>query len=451
MESKGFSDHAVSRLTVGCTFLFLESYRLRGVAQLDLFTRDIFNKFGSIAAQSNQECRLADLSPLYHAVEIHGLEKFMNVLKDKRPSDKSGLTSTRIALLIAGSALPADEVTSDPSGKQPDKQKTGGLSLADQKIVRRLEQLGYTVECELSEYPNVGKACDKALVFISSTFKFAGDMNQFCCALNETPTPIIVSAGELFAPMRLIEADSFRVAKTNKLHMFEDDLHSHPMAARLHGTITISAKPVKVNSGKPGDNAIKIACPAPAQTQECDPPAISAQADPSNQASDQATGKDPLAILAYESGRYMCGVNAAARRIGFFLHDETANDLNSQGWVLFDVAVAWATAEKAKPFDRVYRHEWREIRRRQSGIRAQRRPPSGRRRPSPRTRTQTGSAGFLQILCEIQAQRKGKDQTSGRGRLTRRSPRSDEKESHQRNLPGGSAEASRFGGRILRH
>jgi hypothetical protein len=51
---------------------------------------------------------------------------------------------------------------------------------------------------------------------------------------------------------------------------------------------------------------------------------------------------DEYAIFAYDTGAGMFGLNAPARRVGFFLSALTGATLNSDGWQLFDAAFFWA-------------------------------------------------------------------------------------------------------------
>jgi hypothetical protein len=48
-------------------------------------------------------------------------------------------------------------------------------------------------------------------------------------------------------------------------------------------------------------------------------------------------------IFAYDTGASMSGMNAPARRVGFFLNNSTATSQNSTGWLLFDRTVQWAS------------------------------------------------------------------------------------------------------------
>jgi hypothetical protein len=51
------------------------------------------------------------------------------------------------------------------------------------------------------------------------------------------------------------------------------------------------------------------------------------------------------AIYRYETGAAMVGTTAAARRVGFFLWEDTAAALVGNGWPLFDLAAKWAAGQ----------------------------------------------------------------------------------------------------------
>jgi hypothetical protein len=50
----------------------------------------------------------------------------------------------------------------------------------------------------------------------------------------------------------------------------------------------------------------------------------------------------PSAIFAFDAGAPMVGGTAPARRVGFFMGDDTAETMNDWGWKLFEAAINWA-------------------------------------------------------------------------------------------------------------
>ena len=92
---------------------------------------------------------------------------------------------------------------------------------------------------------------------------------------------------------------------------------SHPLAAGLSGTVTVTGAASIFSWGRPNANAANIAT-------------IVGDANKS-------------AIFGYEKGAAMVGLTAPARRVGFFLENATAAELTGQGFALFDAAVRWVT------------------------------------------------------------------------------------------------------------
>jgi len=96
----------------------------------------------------------------------------------------------------------------------------------------------------------------------------------------------------------------------------------HPLSAgRPAGLLNVVKRGGPMNWGRPGPGAIIIA----------------------TMPGDLAKGL----IFAYEKGATMDGENLApARRVMFFLNNETFPNLNEQGLALFDAAVLWAAGLK---------------------------------------------------------------------------------------------------------
>lgn len=94
----------------------------------------------------------------------------------------------------------------------------------------------------------------------------------------------------------------------------------HPLAAGLNETVSISTSSIYV-WGKPAASAIPVATLTGDSTK--------------------------YGIFAYEEGTAMVNRTAPARRVGFFIENSTAVNLNASGWALFDAAVTWATGTTA--------------------------------------------------------------------------------------------------------
>jgi hypothetical protein len=90
----------------------------------------------------------------------------------------------------------------------------------------------------------------------------------------------------------------------------------HPLAAGLSGTPAIYSSPQTVKWARTALSGLGVASVAGDATRST--------------------------IFGYEPGVAMSGgVVAPARRVGFFLHDDSAPHLTDPGWRLFDAAVTW--------------------------------------------------------------------------------------------------------------
>jgi len=92
---------------------------------------------------------------------------------------------------------------------------------------------------------------------------------------------------------------------------------SHPLAAGLSGNVTVLNVSGTMSWGKPNANAAAIAT--------------------------AATDSTKTLIFGYASGATMPGLTAPARRVGLFMNDTSAASFTSDGGLLFDAAVKWAT------------------------------------------------------------------------------------------------------------
>jgi hypothetical protein len=91
---------------------------------------------------------------------------------------------------------------------------------------------------------------------------------------------------------------------------------THPLAAGLSGTVTISTVPGELGWGVPGPKAIVVATM------------------PDNPAH--------IALFGYAAGDQMVGMTAPARRVGYAIRETLASNLSADGLKLFDAAVTWA-------------------------------------------------------------------------------------------------------------
>ena len=185
------------------------------------------------------------------------------------------------------------------------------LNAGDLEIKNRLEGLNFTVDIKLSTTAAASDASGKALVAISSTVN-SGDVGT---TFRNVTVPVITWENYLYDDMGMTGpsagVDYGLVYNVTDLSISNA---SHPLAGGLSGTVTAT----NLNDyrwGIPSSNAIVAAVL------------------PSNPGYALSFG--------YEAGAGMVGMNAPARRVGFFLENETASGLTTDGWALFDAAICW--------------------------------------------------------------------------------------------------------------
>jgi hypothetical protein len=155
-------------------------------------------------------------------------------------------------------------------------------------------------------------ATGRALVVISSSVT-STDVNA---KFRTTVTPVLSWKSSIFDDMGLtgaaVDTDYGTAGNQRQLVIATP---SHPMAAGLTGTVTVTTSAANFSWGEPAATAVVIArLPGAPETR--------------------------AGIFAYEKGVAMVGLTAPGRRVGFF---QAASSLTPQGWALFDAAVRWAS------------------------------------------------------------------------------------------------------------
>jgi len=186
----------------------------------------------------------------------------------------------------------------------------GVLGAGDGAVKARLEALGYVVTVG-SETATATDAAGKELVLISSTVSASALHSKF----RDVAVPVIVWEASIFDDMGLTgpASGSDFGEQTNRTSLVIG-APSHPLAGGLTGTRTVVSSPQTFKWGRPAPAAVQAA----------------------NLGSARAT------IFGYEAGAAMRTGTAPERRVGFFLHDQSANVLTADGWKLFEAAVSWA-------------------------------------------------------------------------------------------------------------
>jgi glucose/arabinose dehydrogenase len=188
----------------------------------------------------------------------------------------------------------------------------GVLGAGDGAVKARLEALGYVVTVR-SETATASDAAGKELVLISSTVSAAAVHSKF----RDVAVPVIVWEASIFDDMGLTGPTSGTDfgEQTNRTSL-GIGAPSHPLAAGLTGTRTVVSSPQTFKWGRPAAAAV--------------------------QAANLGGDGTRATIFGYEAGAAMRTGTAPERRVGFFMHDLSANALTTDGWKLFEAAVSWA-------------------------------------------------------------------------------------------------------------
>lgn len=184
----------------------------------------------------------------------------------------------------------------------------------DQKIEQHLAARGFIVTLH-SQYAPVDAARDTDLVILSSTVR----SRDLLGAYRNVTAPMLTWESDLLDDLGMtakrVDIDFGKVEKERYIWLVNAP---HPLAAGLPAGVTnVYEKPAAMNWGKPGLGASTIA---------------TVYGQP-----------DKAVIFGYEKGATMDYESLApARRVMFFLDNETFTNLSAPGLKLFDAAVDWA-------------------------------------------------------------------------------------------------------------
>jgi len=186
------------------------------------------------------------------------------------------------------------------------------LSAADTAVKNRLEGKGYVVTVVKDSNSSITQATGKSLVLISASVSSGAVNTKF----KTTTTPIIIWEPYLYDDLGMTSSTGLGW-QTNQTQLTIVK-PSSPLAAGLSGTLTVSSPAKDFAWGAPSSTAEKIATTV--------------------SSSSRAT------IFAYDKNVTMPGLVAPARRVAFFMSNDIASLLTSDGWLLFDASVNWATS-----------------------------------------------------------------------------------------------------------
>ena len=152
-----------------------------------------------------------------------------------------------------------------------------------------------------------------ALVMITSSVTAAGTNTKF----RDVAVPLILLEPNLLGPMRLTADTANDRGATQRSETRLAIVADHPLAAGFTGAVTVYEEPWRLTWGVPAAEAIRVA------TVETEP--------------------THAVIFVYPSGAMMVGGRAPAKRLGFFIHENTTDNLTPQALTLLDAAITWMT------------------------------------------------------------------------------------------------------------
>jgi ferric-dicitrate binding protein FerR (iron transport regulator) len=205
----------------------------------------------------------------------------------------------------------------------PDAGIAGGLAVlvvgtavllpGDDLLVKRLEKLGLEVQVRSTGALSAADLVHSTLLVISPTIQSSAAK----LPLRDATVPILVSDAALFDDLGM--TDPLTEGGGGTAHDESGELvirhASHPLAAGFTGSVRVTSASANLWWGTPGPFAAWVATLRGSQSR--------------------------AAIFGYERGALMPGGTAPARRVGFFIYDNTPALLTDAGWALFDAAVRW--------------------------------------------------------------------------------------------------------------
>jgi uncharacterized repeat protein (TIGR01451 family) len=186
------------------------------------------------------------------------------------------------------------------------------LNGGDSWVKTRLEGLGYQVTVKDGTGAAAADANGKAVVVISSTVSPTAVGTKF----RDVAVPVILWESGLFFNMGMTTKTSSNFGTATGQTQARITNPNHPLAGGLAGTVTVVSTAGTFDWGKPNANAAVVGT--------------------------IASDTSRSVIFGYDTGSAMPGLAAPARRVGLFMHDNTAPTLTANGAALFDAAVRWA-------------------------------------------------------------------------------------------------------------
>ena len=172
---------------------------------------------------------------------------------------------------------------------------------------------GYAVTVVDDGVSAASDATGKDLIAISSSVSASLVGSRF----RDVAVPAVVWEGGLYDDMGMTTATSGFYGEPTGQTSVAITNSAHPLAALvLSGTRVVTTSAQTLKWGRPGATAATAAVTPGDATR--------------------------ATVFGYESGASMPGSTAPARRVGTFLHDNTAGALSADGRLLLDASLAWA-------------------------------------------------------------------------------------------------------------
>ncbi len=188
------------------------------------------------------------------------------------------------------------------------------LCTSDEAVKDRLESLGYTVTLKEDDKCDSNDGTDKGLIVISSTCNSSKVGSKY----RDINVPVIVWESYLYDDMKMTGTSvNTHYGISDKISKLQVTDSGHPIMQGASGEYSIFTSNKNTNWGNPGNAASKVAT------------------IPGN--------PNCVLIFTYDTGAPMVGMNAPARRCGFFLEDDNAHKMTTTGWQIFDRTVQWTS------------------------------------------------------------------------------------------------------------
>jgi hypothetical protein len=180
---------------------------------------------------------------------------------------------------------------------------------SDNAVRTQLQALGHTVLTIDDDAVTAADANGRELVIISSTVNSGAVGNEF----RNVAVPVLLWENALFDNMGMTSDEGTEPNERDIVIVNSN----HPLAGNVpSGDRRVYSSNQTLTWGVPSNNAARIAT--------------------------IDNNSSRYVIFGYTTGASMVGMNAPARRVGFFLEDNGADNLTGTGWVLFNAAINWA-------------------------------------------------------------------------------------------------------------